>query len=323
MNSKEFCRQLNPLSRCRKYEISVFQCPEFLFVLMGLIIIASIIISYFILSKRIKDPETVILTILSITAFLIIIDYIITRSFERLAESSRMKTEFISIASHQLRTPLTNLKYTIETLVSDDDFARANEGQMEYFDILKANIERMNKLINDLLTVSRLESGKMFYKKQLVSIEEIARKAIAKIKPFSDRKQINVALDVKGDLPKISVDPSCLEQVIENLLDNSVRYTKGTGDVKILIKPKFFNKIYFAIKDKGVGIPREEGKYIFQKFFRSRNTLRLKTQGSGLGLYISKKLIEIMGGKIGFSSEANKGSTFWFILPVKNSQIKN
>ena len=290
---------------------------------MGLIIIASIIVSYFILSKRIKDPETVILTILSITAFLIIIDYIITRSFERLAESSRMKTEFISIASHQLRTPLTNLKYTIETLVSDDDFARANEGQMEYFDILKANIERMNKLINDLLTVSRLESGKMFYKKQLVSIEEIARKAIAKIKPFSDRKQINVALDVKGDLPKISVDPSCLEQVIENLLDNSVRYTKGTGDVKILIKPKFFNKIYFAIKDKGVGIPREEGKYIFQKFFRSRNTLRLKTQGSGLGLYISKKLIEIMGGKIGFSSEANKGSTFWFILPVKNSQIKN
>jgi len=323
MNFKKFCRQLNPLSRCRKYEISVFQCPEFLFVLMGLIIIASIIISYFILSKRIKDPETVILTILSITAFLIIIDYIITRSFERLAESSRMKTEFISIASHQLRTPLTNLKYTIETLVSDDDFARANEGQMEYFDILKANIERMNKLINDLLTVSRLESGKMFYKKQLVSIEEIARKAIAKIKPFSDRKQINVALDVKGDLPKISVDPSCLEQVIENLLDNSVRYTKGTGDVKILIKPKFFNKIYFAIKDKGVGIPREEGKYIFQKFFRSRNTLRLKTQGSGLGLYISKKLIEIMGGKIGFSSEANKGSTFWFILPVKNSQIKN
>jgi len=290
---------------------------------MGLIIIASIIVSYFILSKRIKDPETVILTILSITAFLIIIDYIITRSFERLAESSRMKTEFISIASHQLRTPLTNLKYTIETLVSDDDFARANEGQMEYFDILKANIERMNKLINDLLTVSRLESGKMFYKKQLVSIEEITRKAIAKIKPFSDRKQINVALDVKGDLPKISVDPSCLEQVIENLLDNSVRYTKGTGDVKILIKPKFFNKIYFAIKDKGVGIPRGEGKYIFQKFFRSRNTLRLKTQGSGLGLYISKKLIEIMGGKIGFSSEANKGSTFWFILPVKNSQIKN
>jgi len=323
MNFKEFCRQLNPLSRCRKYEISAFQCPEFLFVLMGLIIIASIIVSYFILSKRIKDPETVILTILSITAFLIIIDYIITRSFERLAESSRMKTEFISIASHQLRTPLTNLKYTIETLVSDDDFARANEGQMEYFDILKANIERMNKLINDLLTVSRLESGKMFYKKQLVSIEEIARKAIAKIKPFSDRKQINVALDVKGDLPKISVDPSCLEQVIENLLDNSVRYTKGTGDVKILIKPKFFNKIYFAIKDKGVGIPRGEGKYIFQKFFRSRNTLRLKTQGSGLGLYISKKLIEIMGGKIGFSSEANKGSTFWFILPVKNSQIKN
>jgi len=282
---------------------------------MGIIIIGSTLIAYAIGTRYIEDPEIVALIVSILTAILFSIAFIITRSFERLAEASRMKSEFISIISHQLRSPLSNLKWAIELLMSGR-LGKIEEKQTEYFRILKENSSRMAELVSDLLTVSRIETATLPLKKQEIFLPNLNKELISEFEPFAKASNVEIKFKFQKDLLKILVDPSQIKQVIENLLDNAIRYIKDRGKVEISLEKKN-KKLYFEIRDNGVGIPKEDQKYIFQKFFRSENILRYQTQGSGLGLYISKAIIEKSGGKIGFKSEENKGSTFWFTLPTK------
>ena len=314
MAIKEILSQLNVLAQCRRYGIPLWQCPQFLFLIMGIIIIGSTLTAYAIGNRYIEDPELVALITLLIAAILFIIAAIITRSFERLAEASRMKSEFISIVSHQLRSPLSNLRWAIELLMSGR-LGKIEEKQTEYFRILKENSGRMEELVSDLLVVSRIETATLPLKKKEISLEELINKLISEFQPFARASNVEIEFKSQENLPKILADPSQLYLVVENLLDNAIRYIKDKGKVKILLEKRGPN-LYFEIEDNGVGIPREDQKYIFQKFFRSENILRYQTQGSGLGLYISKAIIERSGGKIGFKSEENKGSTFWFTLPI-------
>jgi len=239
---------------------------------------------------------------------------IITDSFERLAEANRMKSEFVSIVSHQLRSPLSNLRWALELLMSGK-IGKIEEKQLEYFTILKENSNRMKELIEDLLIVSRIETAKLLIKKMEFSLEDLVKELIKELTPFALASNVEIKFLNKEDLPKVFADPSQIRLVIENLLDNAIRYIKGIGVVEIKIESQEKN-IYFEIKDNGVGIPKEEQKYIFQKFFRSENVLKYQTQGSGLGLYISKAIIEKLGGEIGFKSQGGIGSTFWFTLPL-------
>jgi len=314
MNLKKIFEQFNISAQCKKYGLPLWQCPHFLFLVMGIIIIVSTLAVYALGSRYVEDPQVVVLIVLSVTAILFTIGVIITRSFERLAEANRMKSEFISVVSHQLRSPLSNLRWAIELLTS----GRVNgvsEKQLEYFKILKENSARMRELVSDLLIVSRLETAKLPLKKKEVSLEDLAREIIEELEPFA--KASNVKLDLKApkNLPKVFTDSSQVRLVIENLLDNAIRYIKEKGQVEIKLEKRRKN-LYFEIKDNGVGIPKEDQKYIFQKFFRSENVMRYQTQGSGLGLYITKSIVKRSGGKIGFKSQEGIGSTFWFTLPI-------
>jgi signal transduction histidine kinase len=312
---KKILNSLNPLTPCKKYGLSAWECPQFLFLLMGVIIMGVIIATYFIATLKIGDPFMVSLIVLVVGGILIVIDYIITNSFERIAEASRMKTEFISVVSHQLRSPLTNLKYSLEILTSGK-IGKIEEKEKEYFEILKENIQRMGDLINDLLTISRIETGKLPLKTQEVSLVDLTKKLILKFKDYAEAANVKIEFEAERNLPKVSADPLWLEQVVENLVDNAIRYIKDEGEVKIKIY-KDSKKIYFEIQDTGVGIPKEEQKYIFQKFFRAQNVLKYQTEGSGLGLHITKRILELMGGKIWFKSKEGKGTTFYFSLPIK------
>jgi len=328
MNFKGILSQLNIVAQCRKYGLSLWQCPQFLFLVMGLVITISTLTAYAIGTRYIEDPRMVALIVLLATAILFIIAVIITNSFERLAEANRMKSEFVSIVSHQLRSPLSNLKWAIELLMSGK-LGKIEEKQTEYFKILKENSDRMGELIKDLLIVSRIETAKLPIKKMEFSLEDLVKELIKEFTPFAKASNVEIKFLSEENLPKIFADPSQIRLVIENLLDNAIRYIKGRGVVEIKIesqaRQKFLTKnlggqeknIYFKIRDNGVGIPKEEQKYIFQKFFRSGNILRYQTQGSGLGLYISKAIIEKSGGKIGFKSQEGIGSTFWFTLSIK------
>ncbi len=315
MKLKEILAQLNIFTQCKKYGLPLWQCPHFLFLLMGLIIIGSTLGVYLIGSRYVESPQAVALITLLVTAILFIIAFIVTRSFERLAEANRMKSEFISIVSHQLRSPLSNLRWIIE-LLNSGKVDSVSEKQLEYFKVLKENSDRMRELISDLLIISRIETAKFPLKKKEFSLVELIKELIKGLEPLAKASNVEVKFEPKADSPKIFADPSQIQLVIENLLDNAIRYIKEKGRVGIKLKRKD-GDLYFEIEDTGVGIPKEDQKYIFQKFFRSENVMRYQTQGSGLGLYIAKSIVEKSGGKISFKSEEGKGSTFWFNLPLK------
>jgi len=306
-------QHINPIYPCRKYGVSLWQCPQFLFLVMGVIIIGAIVAAWFVANAKISDPAIVTLIVLIVGATSLIISFIITSSFERLAEVSLMKTEFIGIVSHQLRAPLTNLRFSLDLLLSENA-EQVKIDPKEYFVILQENTKRMGVLIDNLLTISKLESGKLPLDKKLVSLGEAVNNLVNKTRPFAAASRISIVTNFQPDLGKVSVDPFWLDQIITNLLDNAVRYSKGGGQVDINIQRKG-KKILLAIKDQGVGIPKEEQKFIFEKFFRSANALKQQTDGSGLGLYIVKKFIELLGGKIWFNSMVDKGTTFYFTLP--------
>jgi signal transduction histidine kinase len=314
MAFKKIIGQFNIFPRCRKYGLPLWQCPPFLFLVMGVVIIVSSITAYVVGTRYIEDPETIALIVLALAAVLFIVAFIITQSFEKLAEASRMKSEFIHIVSHQMRTPLSNLKWAIE-LVMSGRLGKIEEKQIEYFTVLKENISRMGELIQDLLMVSRIETDALAIEKRDVSLADLILKLVSEFELFAKASNVEIRFKGDKDLPKVFVDPFQLRQVLENLLDNAVRYIRGGGLVEIFLAEKNKN-IYFEIKDNGVGIPKEDQKYIFQKFFRSDNAVKGQTQGSGLGLYIAKYIIEKSGGEIGFKSQEGKGSTFWFTLPI-------
>ena len=313
--------ELNIIEQAKKYGIPVWQHPQFLFLVMGIIIVFSSIFSYSLGTRYIEDPHVVALSIITLTLVLLVLAFIITRSFERMAEVSRLKSEFVSIVSHQLRTPLSNMKWIADLLVSE----RSNEDRKEYFLMLKENASRMQELINDLLTVSRIEEGGLVTKREEFSFSNTVKEVAVNFQPMM--QAMNIVLDIQDESKsrKVFADPSQIQQVVSNLFNNAIKYTgktktavleeKGKKHVITIHMEDKGKNLRFEIKDTGVGIPREDQKYIFEKFFRSGNVLRHETQGSGLGLYIAKAIIKRSKGEIGFESKEHKGSTFWFTLP--------
>ncbi len=315
MKLKEILRQLNVFTQCKKYGLSLWQCPQFLFLVMGVVVMITAITTYYIGTQYVWDPRLVALIVLIISTVLFVIGFLISQSFERLAEANKIKSEFISIVSHQLRTPISNLGWTIELLMSGK-LGRIEAKQTEYFKILKENIIRMKELVKDLLIVSRIETQTLFLKEKTFYLSDTIKKLIVAFEPTAKASNITISFENQKDLPQVIADPFQIKQVIENLLDNAIRYIKEKGEVKLKLNLEQDN-FYFEINDTGVGIPEKDKKYIFQKFFRADNVMKYQTQGSGLGLYIAKSIIKKSKGKIGFKSQEGQGSTFWFTLPIK------
>ena len=315
MNLKKFLDSINIAKQCRKYNLSVWQCPQFLFLILGLVVIISSLAIYFIGIHYSDDPEVIALIVLFMSVFLIMVDFSIIKSFERLAEVARMKSEFVSVVSHQLRSPLSNLKWVVDLLISGK-IESVSEKQSVYLQILRENSRRMEGLVSDLLIVSRIEADNLPFKIEKASLVELIKSLISRIESFAKASNIEIELIIEENLPEFFFDYQKIEQAVNNILDNAIRYIKGNGKIEVILK-KEANKLCLEIKDNGVGIPKEDQKYIFQKFFRASNASKIQAQGSGLGLYIAKSIIEKSGGKIYFVSRENEGSVFTIIMPVK------
>jgi len=315
MDSKNFLDSINIAKQCRKYNLSIWQCPQFLFLILGLVVITSSLAIYFIGIHYSDDPEIVALIILFVSAFLIIIYFSIIKSFERLAEVAKMKSEFVSIVSHQLRAPLSNLKWIVDLLISGK-IEHVSEKQAAYLQILRENSQRMEGLVSDLLIVSRLEADSLPFKNTKTSLVKLVKSLILRVEPFIKASNIEIKLTIEENLPDILFDYQRMEQAVGNILDNAARYIRGKGNIEVILK-KEENWLCLDIKDNGIGIPKEDQKHIFQKFFRASNAAKVQAQGSGLGLYIAKSIIEKSEGNIYFVSRENEGSTFSINLPIK------
>lgn len=233
---------------------------------------------------------------------------------EKLIE--KMKTEFVSLAAHQLRTPLSAIKWTVK-MVLDEELGKINKEQREFLTDSYNSNERMITLINNLLNVARIEEGRYVFRPILVDIEEITKNVIDSYKEEAQKGGLKFEFEEpKEKLPKIVVDVEKIRIAIDNLIRNAVKYTLSGN--KVIISLKYNKKeIEFSVRDTGVGIPRQQQKRIFTKFFRAANVVRMETEGAGLGLYITKNIIEAHGGRIWFKSELRKGTTFWFTLPIR------
>ena len=312
-NLKNFINQFNVVSQCRQYRITLWQCPTFLFLIMGLIIIVVMAATYFI-ARLYAGPEIVILLESIVTSVLFIIGHLIIRGFDGLAKLNATMSDFISIASHQLRTPLTHLRWTIELLLEDKNLG-ATPKQLEHLAYIKDNSKRMVTLVNDLLNVSRIERGSLVLKPSGFFIEKLITDIVNDFAGTAQAHNIFFETNISTNLPSTYADPDKIHEVLQNLIDNAIRYTLNKGNILVKAEKKN-NFVLVSVKDSGVGIPKEDYVKIFQKFFRSQNAMKYQTEGTGLGLFIAKGIIRASGGQIGFTSEEGQGTTFWFTLPI-------
>ncbi len=243
---------------------------------------------------------------------LVLIIHDVTRS----KEIERLKTEFVSIAAHQLRTPLSAVKWILKMLL-DGDIGKLTQEQIDFIQKGYQSNERMIVLINDLLNVARIEEGRFLGEVGEHSLVEIIEEIVADFKEVVKGKKIKINFKKPAKkLPLLKLDREKIALALQNLLDNAVRYSEPGGQVTIAIE---YDKmeIKVMVKDNGIGIPEKQQNRLFEKFFRANNAIKIQTGGTGLGLFICRNIVEAHGGKIWFESELSKGTTFWFTLPVK------
>ncbi|MDP3995743.1 MAG: ATP-binding protein [bacterium] len=240
-------------------------------------------------------------------------------SREKMVE--KIKTEFVSLAAHQLRTPLSAIKWTLRMLL-DGDLGKITAEQGEFIEKTYQSNERMIALINDLLDITRIEEGRYLYRPTLADFEEVASSTAGFYQEPAARKKINIILKKpETKLPKISMDVEKVGLVVQNLLENAIKYTPAGGNIEASMGyDKDKKEIIFSVKDTGVGIPADQQSRVFTKFFRAANVMRMDTEGSGLGLFISKNIIEAHGGKIWFESKEGQGATFYISLPTEGKK---
>ncbi|MEI6238399.1 MAG: ATP-binding protein [bacterium] len=226
----------------------------------------------------------------------------------------RKKSEFVSVVAHQLRTPLSGIKWTLHMLTSGD-LGPLTDDQKNFIGKAYDSNDRMIDLINDMLSVDRIVSGHMQFFYISSQILDIVDSVMYELNPTAHKRNVTISFkDRPISLPKINMDPEKIRAVVQNLIENAIKYTKEGGTVLVRAIDKN-DTIHIEIEDSGIGIPPAEQGSIFSRFFRGSNALRVQTDGSGLGLFIAKSIVESHHGSIGFKSELGKGTVFYFDIP--------
>ena len=240
---------------------------------------------------------------------------LVLRDVTRERELDKMKTDFISVVSHELRTPLTSIKGYTDLLLSGAT-GEVSELQAEFLGIIQSSTTRLSNLINDILDISRIESGSIQIKHEPIDYRRIVSDTLRLMKAAADEKQISMDASLPESIPPVRGDTDKVTQVLANLVSNAIKYTPLGGWVKVSLEVTGETSVTTCVADSGIGVADEDQPKLFQKFFRADNTSTREAGGTGLGLVIAKTIIELLGGAIWVESEPGRGSRFSFTLPL-------
>jgi len=223
------------------------------------------------------------------------------------------KTEFLSITSHELRTPITPLKAQLQML-QQEYFGKINEKQKESLDVILRNTERLNKIIEDFLEISRIEAARLKFAFRKTDLQETVKETVQFMEGFAKEKNIKLVVTT-GELLNIEVDPDRISQVLRNLVHNAIKFSPSDSSIEIHTEIKE-DYVRFSVKDKGVGLKPDNQIRIFEPFYQVEGSLSRKFGGTGLGLTICRGIVEAQKGKIWVESKPGCGSTFYFTVPL-------
>lgn len=234
---------------------------------------------------------------------------------DRLEQSNKMKSHFLANMSHELRTPLNSIIGFAEIL-SDNLFGELNSKQSKYVQNIHASGRHLLELINDILDLSKVEAGKMELYLEPIEIKRALNDVEIIISPLASKKNLSLTVNKLDDLPVINADLGKLKQIMYNLLSNAVKFTPENGSIEVDCLARE-NSVQISVRDTGIGISEDDQAIIFQEFKQVDMSLSREHEGTGLGLALTKRLIEMHGGKLWVNSELGKGSVFSFILPIE------
>ncbi|MDR3555279.1 MAG: HAMP domain-containing sensor histidine kinase [Syntrophobacteraceae bacterium] len=235
----------------------------------------------------------------------------------RLIEEERMRSDFISMLSHEIRTPLTSIRESVN-LICEEVMGGINEKQRRFLLIASRELERITVLLNHLMQISRLEAGAVEIHPRRIDLDEFVQGAIARLAPVAESKEIAMRSEITGEISEFTGDPENLQQVLLNLLGNAIKFSPGGSEILVSVRQGESvgpPQLVFAVSDRGSGIPDSEQALVFNKYYRASG-VREEVDGVGLGLSISKYIVEAHGGEIALRSKAGEGSTFSFTLPM-------
>lgn len=230
-------------------------------------------------------------------------------------EAEKAGSEFVSTVSHELRTPIASIKGYVDVIL-DGDAGELNETQREFLSIVARNNERLLMLINDLLDISRIESGSVRMDKRIVRADELVKFIASQMRGLFEEKDIRFEVQCPEELPTIYADPGRIEQALANLLTNAAKFTPPGGRVQLAAQV-LGGEIVLSVSDTGCGIPEDEQSRVFEKFYRASTAESNQVRGCGLGLSIVKSIVERHGGRVWVESAPGKGSKFYLALPLE------
>ncbi len=240
-----------------------------------------------------------------------------SRLYQAVQAANLAKSQFITVVSHEMKTPMTSIRGYAD-LVRRGMVGPVNDQQAEFLDIVLDNVDRMAALVSDLTDISRIETGRLKVNLAEVALQPYIQEVVTSLRPQIDAKQQTVGLALPADLPVLHTDPARLVQILTNLASNAVKYTPPGGRIEVSARVQD-GFLRVLVRDSGIGLSPEDQTKLFTQFFRSDNPVVREQAGWGLGLSVTRSLVELLGGKIGVKSQLGQGSTFWFTLPASHS----
>lgn len=298
----------------REYGMPVWKLPDFILLVMGVANITVMVVTYIWASKFASDPREAVFLVAGEAVVIMIIGNVFAESAKRMTEINKLRKEIVHIISHQMRSPLTTVKWQVEMFKSDNN-KNLSSRQLKYLDRIYEENEKLRTMISDILNMSRIERHTDTVIITDVALEETLHECMKMLSSYAEIKKINIEFNAPKTSCVVSADKDKLKIAILNLIENAISYSRKKGTVKIMLK-KSGNYAELRVKDDGIGVAPAEHELIFQKFYRAENGRKMRPEGTGLGLFMTKKVIEQMKGTIKINSRLGKGAEFRTTLPL-------